>query len=72
LKHYSPKHTYPGFYRLMAELTERFGVSFVPVDDLDVSFEGRDYREQSHLTYVGAVKFTRALAPAIRREQGLE
>jgi hypothetical protein len=61
----SPKHTYPGFYRLMRELAREFDVRFVALDDLDVSFDERDYREQSHTTYRGALKFTRALGPFI-------
>lgn len=68
LRRYSPEHTYPGFNRLFTELSNEFDVPFVPIDEVDVTFEARDFREQSHLTYVGAVKFSRALAPVIVRE----
>jgi hypothetical protein len=62
LRQYSPARTYPGFYRLMTEVAKEFDVPFIRVKDVDVAFDWRDFREQSHMTYRGARKFTRALA----------
>lgn len=61
LRHWPPG-TRAEFLDSMNEIADDMRVPFITFDQLDVDLRDEDYLEQSHLSRVGAVKFSEALA----------
>ncbi|HKY38247.1 MAG TPA: hypothetical protein VJN18_20030 [Polyangiaceae bacterium] len=62
-----PRKTQQKFRRYMSAVAREHGAPFVTVEELGVSFEPKDFREQSHLNYRGALKYTSAITPLVVR-----
>jgi hypothetical protein len=60
-----PPGTTKKFRKFMQKITKRHRVKFIRLSDLDAEFERADFYEQSHLNYIGAQKYTRAITKAI-------
>jgi hypothetical protein len=60
-----PRKTQQKFRGLVGEVAREHGVPFVAVADLGATFEPRDFMEQSHLNYQGALKYTNAVSPLV-------
>jgi hypothetical protein len=67
LEQLMPPGTPAKFRRFMRDVSQRHGVPFFSVEDLGTRFVPKDFREQSHLNYRGAMKYTNAIAPLVVR-----
>jgi hypothetical protein len=65
-----PRGTQQRFRKYLQEVEDRYQVQFVSVEELPEPFEPEDFREQSHLNFRGATKYTRALAPLVVQALG--
>lgn len=65
-----PRGTQQRFRKYLQEVEDRYQVPVVSVEELPERFEPEDFREQSHLNYRGAVKYTRAVAPLVVQALG--
>ncbi len=62
-----PRKTQQKFRRYVSAVAREYGVPFVTVEELGVSFEPNDFLEQSHLNYRGALKYTSAITPLVAK-----
>ena len=62
LERLMPKNTQAKFRRYVSGVATDQHIPFVRVTDLDARFTRRDFREQSHLNYRGASRYSKAVA----------
>ena len=63
-----PEGTSAKFRTHMQGVAARHRHRFVALSELGAEFVRQDFREQSHVNYVGAEKFTRAIVPVVTEE----
>lgn len=65
-----PKNSIARFRRYLQGVSAKQHVPFISVPELKTHFRRRDFREQSHLNYRGAKKYTKAIAPIVAEYLG--